>query len=98
MEDISQQNSVESLAEEYLERKRRGESPAISEYKTKYPDLADEIEDVFPAMELMEDFKPASGDLSDESSSSRPIVPDLKQVADYRIFEGDRSWRDGRSL
>ena len=52
-----------------LERKRRGESPAISEYKAKYPELADEIEDIFPAMELMEDFKPASGDLSDESAS-----------------------------
>lgn len=87
MDDISQQSSVEALAEEFIERKRRGESPAISEYMAKYPDLADEIEDIFPAMELMEDFKPASGDLSDESASSRPAVPSLKQVTDYRILK-----------
>ena len=87
MNNVSKQVSVESLAEEYLERKRRGESPAISEYKTKYPDLADEIEEIFPAMELMEDFKPASGDLSDESASSRPAISSLKQVADYRILK-----------
>ncbi|HBE68474.1 MAG TPA: hypothetical protein DDW52_10040, partial [Planctomycetaceae bacterium] len=72
MDDIGQQISVDALAEEFIERKRRGESLHISEYTAKYPDLADEIEEIFPAMELMEDFKPASGDLSDESASSRP--------------------------
>ena len=87
MNKVSKQVSVETLAEEYLERKRRGESPAISEYTRKYPQLAGEIEDIFPAMELMEDFKPASGDLSDESNSSRPAIPGLKQVADYRILK-----------
>ena len=54
--------TVESLAEEFLERKRRGEQPTVAEYVARYPHLADEIRDVFPVLGLVEDFKPGSGD------------------------------------
>jgi serine/threonine protein kinase/tetratricopeptide (TPR) repeat protein len=51
---------VEQLAEEFLERHRRGEKPSITEYTDKYPALADEIRDLFPALVMMEELKPAS--------------------------------------
>ena len=54
--------TVEALAEEFLERKRRGERPTFAEYVARYPDLADEIRDVFPVLGLVEDFKPGSDD------------------------------------
>jgi hypothetical protein len=54
--------TVESLAEEFLERKRRGEQPTVAEYVARYPHLADEIREVFPVLGLVEDFKPGSGD------------------------------------
>ncbi len=50
--------SVEALAEEFLERKRKGERPTVAEYLERYPHLADEIRDVFPVLGLVEDFKP----------------------------------------
>ena len=43
-------NPVELLAEEFLDRKRRGEQPTLREYVERHPDLADEIRDLFPAL------------------------------------------------
>ena len=87
MESSDDQHPVEVLAEEFLARKRRGENPSIQEYAEKYPDWADDIAEIFPAMELMEDFKPASEDMADGSAEGRPAIPELEQVADYRILK-----------
>ena len=46
----SDRNPVEALAEEFLDRFRRGQRPALSEYTRKYPELAAEIRDLFPAL------------------------------------------------
>ena len=45
---------VAALAESFLERYRKGERPALAEYTDRYPELADEIRLVFPAMVEME--------------------------------------------
>jgi len=49
-------NPVEALAEEFLERKRRGEDATPEEYAEKHPDLADEILALFPSLLMMEDL------------------------------------------
>jgi hypothetical protein len=49
-------NPVEALAEEFLERKRRGEDATPEEYAEKHPALADEILALFPALLMMEDL------------------------------------------
>ena len=36
-------DAVAQLADEFIERQRRGEHPTMEEYASKYPDLADEI-------------------------------------------------------
>ena len=43
-------NPVELLAEEFLDRKHRGEQPTLREYVERHPELADEIRDLFPAL------------------------------------------------
>ncbi len=45
------------LADEYAERLRRGEHPLVSEYAGRYPELAEAIRDLFPALEAMEQLK-----------------------------------------
>jgi len=52
------------LAEEFVERHRRGEQPAISEYIERHPDLAADIRDLFPALIQVEQLKPVAGDLT----------------------------------
>lgn len=58
---------VELLAEEFLARRRRGGRVTAADYAAKYPELADEILDLFPTMLALEK-------LSDESpeESTRP--------------------------
>lgn len=50
---------LDLLAEEYLDRRRRGESPTIEEYAAAHPDLATQVRELFPTLEMMEDL--ASG-------------------------------------
>src|SRR5262245_2509033 len=46
--------TVEQLAEEFAERYKRGERPSLSEYAARYPEHAEAIRDLFPAVILME--------------------------------------------
>jgi serine/threonine protein kinase len=80
--------TVESLAEEFLERKRRGEKPTVDEYVARYPHLADEIRDVFPVLGLVEDFKPGSGDASGTFAGAEipGLEKRLERLGDYRIL------------
>ena len=47
---------MELLAEEFLERRRRGERPTVEEYEARHPELAAAIRDLFPALLLMENL------------------------------------------
>jgi serine/threonine protein kinase len=80
--------AVEALAEEFLERKRKGERPTVAEYLAWYPQLADEIRDVFPVLGLVEDFKPGSGDAT--GSFAGAPIPGLEtpveRLGDFRVL------------
>src|SRR6185312_6504494 len=54
----SERNQVEVLAEEFLARYRRGEGPSLDDYAARYPELAGEIHEVFPALLLVEEAGP----------------------------------------
>ncbi len=77
-------NPVELLAEEFAQRLRRGETPSLSEYVLRYPEHADEIREVFPALVLMEQLKPVS---DDRTSAFPRLEADrrLQQLGDYHI-------------
>jgi eukaryotic-like serine/threonine-protein kinase len=53
---------IQPLAEEFLLRRRRGARPTPAEYATRYPELAQRILELFPALELLEGLKPAPED------------------------------------
>lgn len=57
--------TFEQLAEEFAERFRRGERPAPQEYADRYPEFADQIHDLFPAMVMMEEIAPGCDDSGD---------------------------------
>ena len=74
----SDRNPVEALAEEFLDRKRRGERPSLDEYCQRYAELAEEIRDLFPVLLQMEDFgadgSGAEAGTSNPLRSRSPIV------------------------
>jgi serine/threonine protein kinase/WD40 repeat protein len=86
--DSSRDALLERLSEEFVERHRRGEHPALSEYADRYPDLATEIRDLFPALVKIEHLKPAAGDLTGdfvpEKSLAGSHTPD--RLGDYRLL------------
>ncbi|MDA1013463.1 MAG: serine/threonine-protein kinase, partial [Planctomycetota bacterium] len=55
--DDDEMEFLEELAEEFMDRCRKGEYPSVAEYERQYPDLADEIHDIFPTMAAMEGLK-----------------------------------------
>lgn len=65
---------VLELAEEFLERYRRGQRPSLKEYIDRHPELASEIKDVFPAMTLMENTALADESLEGETTGPAPVA------------------------
>jgi YD repeat-containing protein len=86
--DSSRDALLERLAEEFVERHRRGERPALSEYADRHPELAAEIRDLFPALVQIEHLKPVAGDLTGsfgrDSGPADGHTPE--RLGEYRIL------------
>jgi serine/threonine protein kinase/WD40 repeat protein/tetratricopeptide (TPR) repeat protein len=87
-ESLSQQNRVEALAQEFLERRRQGERPTIAEYAARYPELAEEIRACFPALLLVEDLKPDPAEATGPSGAPDVLGGGsaVERLGDYRIL------------
>src|SRR5262245_56382100 len=82
------ENRVSALAEEFLDRHRRGLNPSIESYATDHPGLADEIRRLFPALLMMEELKPASGDATSSFDGAAVMVRGarLERLGDFRVL------------
>src|SRR5436190_1232401 len=81
----AERNPVDRLAEEFAERFRRGERPSLTEYTDRYPDLAEEIRELFPALVMMEQLKPGPEATGAEGAASPGGTP-LQLLGDYRVL------------
>ena len=84
--DSEQYDLLDRLAEEFAARFRRGERPALKEYTDRYPELADEIRELFPALVKVEQVEGDRGRREQETEDSRTANPPLRQIGDYRIL------------
>ena len=87
MSDNSERDPVEMLAEEFVERHRRGERPSLTEYVNRRPDRADAIRELFPALIVMEELKPGDKLVPDSDATvgvAKEQIP--HQLGDYRIL------------
>ena len=83
----SDRNPVEALAEEFLDRKRRGERPTLDEYCQRHPELADEIRDLFPVLLRMEDIGAESSNSGATTGGAAVHAqPRLERLGDFRIL------------
>ena len=86
--DSSREALLERLSEEFVERHRRGERPALSEYAERHPELAADIRDLFPALVKIEHLKPVAGDLTGAfvpaSAPAEGQAPE--RLGEYRIL------------
>ena len=78
---------LDQLAEDFAARFRRGECPALKEYTDRYPELDDEINELFPAMVKVEQAEVVRQDEDEEHpGDSRAANRPLRQIGDYRIL------------
>jgi serine/threonine protein kinase/tetratricopeptide (TPR) repeat protein len=71
---------LDSLAEAFLTRLRRGERPSLSDYTRQHPDLASQIQELFPALVELEELGSALGPTALTSS----VAPN--RLGEYRII------------
>jgi eukaryotic-like serine/threonine-protein kinase len=77
---------LDRLVEEFTARLRRGERPALKEYADRYPELSDEIRELFPAMVEVEQAKEICHDWDEAGrADASPSSPPPAQMGDYRI-------------
>ena len=88
--DSGKYDLLDQLAKEFAARLRRGERPALKEYTDHYPELAEEIRELFPAMvrgEQAEGVGPDGEEDRQEAGHSPAADPSLlRQIGDYRIL------------
>jgi WD40 repeat protein/serine/threonine protein kinase len=83
--DSSGRNArLDRLADEFAERYRCGERPSLQEYIDRYPDLADEIRELFPALVEIEQGK-EDRRAADEPPPAGPSAPP-EQIGDFHIL------------
>ncbi len=70
------------LAEEFLDRLRRGEQPTLAEYAQRHPEQAAAIRELFPAMLVLER-------LSVPEQAERPLLPESSAAAAVPTVLGD---------
>src|SRR5262245_49296646 len=76
------------IADEFAEALRRGEKPTVEEFARRYPEHADDVRAVLPALLLMEQAKSSGGGPCPGGAppgleaGGRPLV----QLGDYRVL------------
>jgi WD40 repeat protein len=87
MADVgTDRDPIERLADSFLARFRTGERPSVEEYAAKYPELADEICKLLPALvELERNFSPGHTASGVHASRLQP-GPAPRQLGDYLIL------------
>jgi WD40 repeat protein/serine/threonine protein kinase len=87
----SQNDPLGPIIESFLARYRAGERPALGEYEARYPELADQIRDVLPALVELEVVRgEAPGPHSDPFPHHLTLTaerrPPPERLGDYRIL------------
>jgi eukaryotic-like serine/threonine-protein kinase len=73
------------LAEDFAERLRRGEHPSLTEYTQRFPELADRIRDLFPALFVIEKFGSVDGPPAPRLQTVTSDGKTPTQLGEYRI-------------
>src|SRR5213083_937154 len=83
---VSDRDPVEELAEEFVERYRRGERPSLEEYADRFPEWADRIRALFPALVVMEKVRPGPDDGTGPGAEAGAAGARPERLGDFRII------------
>src|SRR5262245_14839657 len=84
--DPSSADPLGQIADEFVDAFRQGQTPAVEDFARRYPEHAEELRDMLPALVLMERAKSAeAGGLPLQANASTAVAP-LMQLGDYQIL------------
>lgn len=81
--DDGNRDPLDAIASEFTERCRAGDVPSIESYAARYPDLADDIRDLFSVIRDVELAKDAMSMSSGRVLSAEPAID---RLGDFRII------------
>ena len=76
---------VDVAADEFAERYRNGEYPSVTEYVQRFPEQAEELKELLPAVAMMEQLKQKEESRID-SFERQSAISGLQQLGDFRII------------
>jgi serine/threonine protein kinase/WD40 repeat protein len=74
------------IADEFVEAFRQGKRPSVEEFARRYPEQADEIREMLPALLLMEKARSADAPPGQRHPAKGPAAAPLQQLGDYQIL------------
>jgi serine/threonine protein kinase len=77
-----ERDPVEALADEFIARRRNGETPGLDEFIARCPERAEEIRELFPAIAAMERWKPRPS-TPRQNFGGGPI---RERIGEYRLI------------
>jgi tetratricopeptide (TPR) repeat protein len=78
---------LDQLADAFLERLRRGERPELTEYTRQFPDLAERIRKLFPALMVLEEFGSVDGPPAGSEVARAALKGHIPaRLGEYRIL------------
>jgi WD40 repeat protein/serine/threonine protein kinase len=80
--DLSGAGPLGQIADEFVEAFRQGKHPSVEEFAQRYPEHADEIREVLPALVLMEKAKASEAPGQQCPADAAP----LQQLGDYQVL------------
>jgi serine/threonine protein kinase/WD40 repeat protein/tetratricopeptide (TPR) repeat protein len=83
----SAEDPLGQIADEFAEAFRQGQRPSAEEFAQRYPEHADAIRELLPALVLMEKAKATDGTPGQQgSANSSAAVAPSQQLGDYQIL------------
>lgn len=76
---------VDIAADEFADRYRNGEYPSVTEYIQRFPEQAEELKELLPAVAMMEQLKQKEESRID-SFERLSAISGLQQLGDFRII------------
>jgi serine/threonine protein kinase len=84
--DPSSADPLGQIADEFVEAFRQGKHPSAEEFARRYPQYADEIREILPALGLMEQAKASEAPGRQYPAQAPADAVPLQQLGDYQIL------------
>jgi WD40 repeat protein/serine/threonine protein kinase len=84
--DPSSADPFGAVADEFVEAFRQGKRPSVEDFARRYPEHADEIREMLPALVLMEKAKSAADTPGQRHPAKTAAAVPMQQLGDYQIL------------